>query len=184
MQEFHHYPDLGSVSDSSFREGNLLQPIRSRSTTQIWVVLRHQYYWFATDLTATMLVHKNKTFSLRWELNSFSSKLVGENWYSHTLLYGHPLKTDTSSYYGQFALSTGKESLYIFSKFIPLNTDTSLTRTLSMAPSVSVLTFVTTNQEQNRPCSRYPSSLHALKDCWDRSNVTWFLRGQTSDKKL
>ena len=96
VQEFHHYPDLGSVSDSSFREGNLLQPIRSRSTTQIWVVLRHQYYWFATDLTAAMLVHKNKTFSLRWELNSFSSKLVGENWYSHTPLYGHPLKTDTS----------------------------------------------------------------------------------------
>ena len=43
-------PDLGSVSDSSFRDGNLLQPIKSRSTTQIWVVLRHQYCWFATDV--------------------------------------------------------------------------------------------------------------------------------------
>ena len=36
-----HYPDLGRVSDWSCPEGNLLQPIRS--TTQIWVVTRHQY---------------------------------------------------------------------------------------------------------------------------------------------
>ena len=33
-----------------------------------------------------------------------------------------------------------------------------------------------------RPYSRYPPSLHLLKDRWDRSDVTWFLRGQTSDK--
>ena len=37
----HHYPDLGSASDWSCRMGNLIQPIRS--TTQIWVVTRHQY---------------------------------------------------------------------------------------------------------------------------------------------
>ena len=37
----HHYPDLGSASDWSGRVGNLIQPIRS--TTQIWVVTRHQY---------------------------------------------------------------------------------------------------------------------------------------------
>ena len=36
-----HYPDLGSASDWSCRVGNLIQPIRS--TTQIWVVMRHQY---------------------------------------------------------------------------------------------------------------------------------------------
>ena len=36
-----HYPDLGSVSDWLCREGYLLQPIKS--TTQIWVVTRHQY---------------------------------------------------------------------------------------------------------------------------------------------
>ena len=30
----------------------------------------------------------------------------------------------TPHYYGQFALSLGKESPYIFSKFNPLNTDT------------------------------------------------------------
>ena len=35
-----HYPDLGSASDWSYRVGNLFQPIRS--TTQIWVVTRHQ----------------------------------------------------------------------------------------------------------------------------------------------
>ena len=36
-----HYPDLGSTSDRCYRQGNLLQPIRS--TAQIWVVTRHQY---------------------------------------------------------------------------------------------------------------------------------------------
>ena len=37
----HHYPDLGSASDWSCREKSLFQPIRS--TTQIWVVMCHQY---------------------------------------------------------------------------------------------------------------------------------------------
>ena len=36
-----HNPDLGFTSDWSCSVGNLLQPIRS--TTQIWVVTRHQY---------------------------------------------------------------------------------------------------------------------------------------------
>ena len=36
-----HYPDLGSASDWSCYVGNLIQPMRS--TTQIWVVMRHQY---------------------------------------------------------------------------------------------------------------------------------------------
>ena len=36
-----HYPDLGRVSDWSWRVGNLLQPIRS--TTQTWLVTHHQY---------------------------------------------------------------------------------------------------------------------------------------------
>ena len=34
----------------------------------------------------------------------------------------------------------------------------------------------------NRPHSWHPPSLHTLKDWWDKSNVTWFLRGQTSKK--
>ena len=36
-----HYPDLGGASDWSCCMGNLIQPIRS--TTQIWVVMHHQY---------------------------------------------------------------------------------------------------------------------------------------------
>ena len=36
-----HYADLGRASDWSCRVGNLIQPIRS--TTQIWVMTRHQY---------------------------------------------------------------------------------------------------------------------------------------------
>ena len=42
-------------------------------------------------------------------------------------------------YYGQFALSLGKESPYTFSKFNLLNTDNLLIWTLSMAPLVSIL---------------------------------------------
>ena len=33
-----------------------------------------------------------------------------------------------------------------------------------------------------RPYWRYSRSLHTHKDWWDKCNVTWFLRGQTSDK--
>ena len=36
-----HYLDLDSASDWSCHIGNLIQPIRS--TTQIWVVMCHQY---------------------------------------------------------------------------------------------------------------------------------------------
>ena len=46
----------------------------------------------------------------------------------------------TPHFYGQFALSLGKQSPYILSKSNPLDTDTPLIRTLSMVPSVSVLT--------------------------------------------
>ena len=38
-------PELASASDWSYREGNLLRPIRN--TTQIWVVTRHHYGIFA-----------------------------------------------------------------------------------------------------------------------------------------
>ena len=34
----------------------------------------------------------------------------------------------------------------------------------------------------NRPYSRYPPSLHARKDWWDKSYVTWFRRRQKSVK--
>ena len=44
----------------------------------------------------------------------------------------------TPHYYGQFAVSLGRESAYTVSKFNPPNADTPFIRTLSMAPSVSV----------------------------------------------
>ena len=37
--------------------------------------------------------------------------------------------------------------------------------------------------ENNRTYLPYLPSLHFLKDLWDKSNVMWFLRGQTSDKR-
>ena len=64
-----HYPDLGSASDLSCRVGNLIQPIRS--TTQIWVVTRHQYgisalvsqTLFSGEITAGGSVGKCRLFS-------------------------------------------------------------------------------------------------------------------------
>ena len=41
MNQLCHYTGLDSASECSCHQGNLLQPIRS--TTQIWVVTRHQY---------------------------------------------------------------------------------------------------------------------------------------------
>ena len=49
----------------------------------------------------------------------------------------------TPHYYRQFALSLGKESHNIFSKFNLLNTDTPLICTFCMAPSVSVIMGLT-----------------------------------------
>ena len=74
--------------------------------------------------------------------------MLGENPLLYRVLF-HTVKTrftpdtcliQTPHFYGQFALSLGKQSPYIFSKSIPLDTDTPLIRTLSMVPLVSVLT--------------------------------------------
>ena len=73
---------------------------------------------------------------------------------------GHPLNMDTSllwtpAWYGHLII-TGKEIAYIFSKFNLLNTGTLLIQTLSMAPSVSVLTeFGCTWQECEKVFSSY-----------------------------
>ena len=67
----------------------------------------------------------------------------------------------TTHYYGQFALSLGKENPYIFSKFNPLNTGTPFIWTFSIPPPlppVSVLTgfycAVNSFYEENKlkPC--------------------------------
>ena len=69
----------------------------------------------------------------------------------------------TPHYYGQIALSLGKQSLYIFSEFNAINTDTLLIRTLFMAPSVSVwkevnlLAIATTKKVQ-----RYWTKINSL----------------------
>ena len=52
-----------------------------------------------------------------------------------------------------------RESPYISSKFNPLNTDTPLKRTLSMAPSVSILT---------RFDRKYNESIFELDKIWGR----------------
>ena len=61
-----YYLDLGSASDWSCPEGNLLQPIRS--TNQIWVVKRHQY-----EISALF-----SQMSFRWEFGRkfFQTKLL------------------------------------------------------------------------------------------------------------
>ena len=63
----------------------------------------------------------------------FSSRI-----YSQTPRYRHPLNMDTSFLRTVFFVPG--ESLYIFSKFNPLNTDTPLIRSFSIAHSVFALT--------------------------------------------
>ena len=57
-----------------------------------------------------------------------------------TRFQADPRSKRTLHYYGQFALSLGKENPHILSKFNPLNTDTPFIRTLSMVPSPFALT--------------------------------------------
>ena len=52
-------------------------------------------------------------------------------------------------------LSLGKESPYTVSKFNPLSTDTSLIWTLSMAPSVSILTSFDSKCEEGHRSKRH-----------------------------
>ena len=75
-----HYPDLGSASDWSCHVGNLLQPIRS--TTQIWVVTRHQYGISALVSQTSIrgetagAVAKYRLFS---QANAFSARLANQS---------------------------------------------------------------------------------------------------------
>ena len=96
--------------------------------------------------------------------------------YSQTPLYGHPV-------YGQFALSLGKESPYIFSKLNPLNTDTPFVRIAFMAPSVSVLRgfdiiymrgrtsrdFVNTQKMSNSHFLKFLTKFQLIPSCRIRS---------------
>ena len=73
----------------------------------------------------------------------------------------------TPHHYGQVALSPGKESPHIFCKFNPLDADTPLLRTLSMAPSVSVLTgydCIRTQLDLFTPSGTYCMIMRLTKD--------------------
>ena len=58
-----HYPDLGSASNWSCLMGNLLPSIRS--TTQIWVVMCHQYRIFALKSQTSFVCEISGDFSLK-----------------------------------------------------------------------------------------------------------------------
>ena len=66
---------------------------------------------------------------------------IRHRWLQYTVkpCFTDTLLLQTPHYYRQFALSLGKESPYVFSRFDPLNMDTPLIQTLLMDPSVSQL---------------------------------------------
>ena len=60
--------------------GNILSPSLARKLcTVAWGNSR--YCWFARDVTAAMLVVKNKSISLLWELNSIFMEILWEKLY-------------------------------------------------------------------------------------------------------
>ena len=69
----------------------------------------------------------------------------------------------TPHYHGLFALSLGKESPYIFSKFKPLNKDTPLIWIFSMASSVPLLTWFESINENSSHNKHQVLSFHILK---------------------
>ena len=83
-----HYPDLSSAFDWSCRVGNLIQPIRS--TTQIWVVTRHQYGISALVSQTSFRgetsgeVAKCRLFSQDWFYDNIKRK-TALNWKSFCL---------------------------------------------------------------------------------------------------
>ena len=94
--------------------------------------------------------------------------------------------TQTPCYYRQFTLSLGNSLPYIFSKFNLLNSDTSLIWTLSMSPSVSILTEfdcifrrAVVNQESVY-CLLLPTTQHsACENSWHFP--TWPLASSWND---
>ena len=63
--------DLGSASDWSCHLGNLFQPIRS--TTQIWVVTRHQY-GISVLISQMSFLRGTSGGKVKWQL--FSQAIV------------------------------------------------------------------------------------------------------------
>ena len=68
-----------------------------------------------------------KSYLPRKKIYPVSLSVTKQSGYTVEPNFTNPRLTQTAHYYGQFALSLGNKSPYIFSKFNPLNTDTPLT---------------------------------------------------------
>ena len=68
-----------------------------------------------------------KSYLPRKKIYPVSLSVTKQSGYTVEPNLTNPRLIQTAHYYGQFALSLGNKSPYIFSKFNPLNTDTPLT---------------------------------------------------------
>ena len=70
----HHYPDLGSTSDWLKRNSLAFQPVRS--TTQIWVVTRHQYGISALVTQTSFCEGPSGDLAKRWLFSQAMKTLI------------------------------------------------------------------------------------------------------------
>ena len=78
-----YYPDLVSASDWSYRVGNLFQPIGS--TTQIWVVTRHQY---GISALVSQTSFRGETSDHQWWRREISAVFSGYKIFYFIFFYG------------------------------------------------------------------------------------------------
>ena len=74
------------------------------------------------------------SWTTRRELPPGSLSVIKQSGYTVEPNFTNPHLIQTPRYYGQFALSLGNKSPYIFSKFNPLNTGTPLKRRVFVRP--------------------------------------------------
>ena len=79
-------PDLGSATDWSCHEGNLLQPIRS--TNEIWLVIRHQYGIFALLLHASFWKETSRRVTKCWFFSQAIAKCLMSQILISNCIYG------------------------------------------------------------------------------------------------
>ena len=94
-----HYPDLDSTSDWTRRVGNLIQPIRS--TTKIWVVMRHQYGISAFVFDFSDIIWQGNQWWGRQMLAVFSGYWIAK---CNSLFLRSALKTNTEMSHPLFVL--------------------------------------------------------------------------------
>ena len=68
------------------------------------------YCWFASDVTAAMLVVKNKSISLRWEMNSILMQISQKNFFSFDHQHGRLVTWLQTKNSGEFDQSFLKKS--------------------------------------------------------------------------